>query len=111
LALCLFLTSSHPSPFPHPSTLTPPFDASFLLLPVVQDEASTFQADIMAGKCPMDGAPDATLLRFSKPPALKVIQGKAGNATFHVDVDNGGWVRAFVGLPLWFWGRRFVCSM
>jgi len=67
---------------------------------VQQEEDSTLQADLMNGKCLLEGR-ESTLLTFSKPPALRVIQGKANNATFSIDVDNGGWVSSLLhgGVP------------
>lgn len=54
-------------------------------------EDESLQNDILEGKCLLT-ARESKLFTFNKPQVLKVIQGKAQNATFHINIDNGGWV-------------------
>jgi hypothetical protein len=78
-------------------SLAPPFPTSpspTFPIPCLQPDDS-LQQDLLAGRCPL-GRP-GTLLTLDKPQASKVIGGKAENATFHVDVENGGWVRRPAG--------------
>lgn len=61
----------------------------FILAPVMQEDDS-LQQDLLNGKCVLTDR-EPKLLTFAKPQVMKVIQGKAENATFHVDIENGGW--------------------
>ena len=74
------------------------------MLPVLQEEDAQLQDDLRAGRCLLTGRD--RLVSFDKKEARAVIEGKAENASYIIDVEDGGWVRGLENVCVWLRGRQ-----
>jgi hypothetical protein len=73
-------TTRGPTPHPLPPN-TPP----------QKDETGPVGKAMASGKCILQDGPEEPLLTFADEAVRNVVDKKATNATFHIEVEDGGW--------------------
>ncbi|KAI8467943.1 MAG: G protein-coupled seven transmembrane receptor [Monoraphidium minutum] len=67
-------------------------DFGLFLAPMVEeDDEMSLEAQALSGVCLLTAAKQEKLFTFANAQVARLIQGQAGNATMHIDVENGGW--------------------